>query len=80
MSENALPVVDVAVVIGYKTKSGKREEIVHTIDSEEVRIAICNHSVEEKVKQAKDEEGNIIGFEPTGEYILTLKVKYIKDR
>lgn len=80
MSENALPVSDVAVVIGFKTKSGKREEIVHAIDSDDVRIVTCAHTVEEKVKQSKDEEGNLLGFEPTGEYILTLKVKYTKDR
>ncbi len=80
MSENALPVTDVAVVIGYKTKNGKKEEIVHTIDSDDVRIVTCSHTVEEKMKAAKDEEGNSLGFEPTGEYVLTLKVKFIKDR
>lgn len=80
MAVNELPVSDVAVVIGFKTKNGQREEIVHTIDSDDVSITNCLHSVEQKVKQAKSVTGELLGFEPTGEYILTLKVKYTVDR
>lgn len=79
MSTDATPVADVAVVLGFRTKSGKREEVVHTIDSDEVSIVSCTYAVERKIRQVKDEAGKSLGFEPTGEYVLTLKVKYTQD-
>lgn len=74
-----LPVGDVAVIIGYLNKDGKREEIMHVIDGGEVQIASCSHTVEEKYQKAKDSEGNLLGFEPTGECVLTLKVKFYRN-
>lgn len=76
---DSLPVADVAVIIGYKTKDGKREEIMHVIDGGDVQIATGSHTVEEKFTKAKDPDtGQFIGHEPTGECLLTLKVKYFK--
>lgn len=70
---------DVAVCLGITGKDGKRQEIVHQIDGQDVRIVSVAHGITEKVKQAKDDDGNTLGFEPTGEYELTLKVKFIKE-
>jgi hypothetical protein len=72
-----VPVTDVTVIVGYVSKDGSRQEVIHDIHN--VRIASCVHQVDEKLQKAKDEEGNFIGFEPTGEYSLTLKVKYLKE-
>lgn len=68
----------VALVIGYKTKKGI-EEVVHQIDSKDVTIVSCQHGIVRKVKQNKAEDGSLLGFEPTGEEELTLKIKYIKE-
>jgi hypothetical protein len=70
-----LPYKNISLCIGME--DGK--EIVHQISDEDVRIVSVQHSVNEKVKQSKDEEGNLLGFEPTGEYELTLKVKFVKE-
>jgi hypothetical protein len=72
---------DVSVVIGLSGPNGTHQEIVHQIDGafgSGVSIVKVEHGVEEKVRQCK-EDGQLVGFEPTGEYVLTLKVKYIKD-
>jgi hypothetical protein len=67
----------VGVVIGYKTKKGI-EEVVHQIDGEEVTITSCQHEVVKKMRQVK-EEGQVVGYEPTGEETLVIKVKYIRE-
>lgn len=69
---------DVAICLGLLGKDGKRQEVVHQIDSDSVRIVSVSHGVVEKMRQHK-EDGQLLGFEPTGEYELTLKVKYIKE-
>lgn len=72
-------VTDVVVIIGMKTKGGKREEVQHSIDVEDgLRIVKCVQEIEERQRQCK-EDGQLIGFEPTGEYNFNLKVKYVKD-
>lgn len=71
-----VPVSDVTVVIGYTDRDGKRQEVIHDIAN--VQIIGCHHQVEEKVQKIKDEDGRFAGFEPTGENILTIKVKYLK--
>lgn len=77
--DDSMSYADVAVCLGITDKSGKRQEIVHQIDGSDVRIVSVSHSINKKVKPAKDDDGAVIGFEPTGEYELTLKVKYIKE-
>lgn len=69
---------DVAVCLGIKGKDGKRQEIVHQIDSDEVRIISVTHGINEKMRAVKEEK-QLVGFEPTGEYELVLKVKFIKE-
>lgn len=77
---SAVPYTDIAVCIGMKDELGIRKEIVHQIQGEDSDIRIVNveHKVTEKTRQCK-EDGQLVGFEPTGEYELVLKVKYIKD-
>lgn len=79
MSDIKFPVTSASVVIGYLGKDGKENEVVHTVDGEVVEIVSCVHDVKKKMRAAKDDEGNVIGFEPTGEEELTLKVKYIRS-
>lgn len=74
---SVLPVSDVTVIIGYKDRDGRRTEVIH--DIADVRITECQHSFAEKQKMTKDNDGQLLGFEPTGEYILKLLVKYNKD-
>jgi hypothetical protein len=73
-----MPVSDVRVIIGYTDAAGVRTEVVHQVGSTE-RITSVVHSVDEKQQKSKDDEGNFIGFEPTGEYVLKLAVKYNKE-
>lgn len=73
------PVSSVAVVVGYRTKNGGEEEVVHTVDGETVQIISCTHDVQRKVKAYRDPETKEMGDpEPTGEETLILKVKYIR--
>ena len=71
------PVNSVSLVIGYETKSGI-EEVVHTVDGKKNDIVMVQHHFERKTRAVKDDRGEVIAYEPTGEEILTLKVKYIK--
>lgn len=73
----ALPVKDVTVIIGYVDKDGHRTEVVHDIGPG-IHITGVMHSVVEKQQKTKDDDGSFLGFEPTGEYELQLKVKYNK--
>lgn len=73
------PITDIAVIIGVTDKMGQRQEILYNLASDDIRIVKCSHSLEEKVKQMKDEDGALLGFEPTGEYVLKLEAKYIKE-
>jgi hypothetical protein len=73
----AFPISNVGVVIGYQTKKGI-EEVVHQVDGDDVTITSCTHEVVKKMRQVK-EEGQVVGFEPTGEETLILKVKYIRE-
>lgn len=79
MSDIKFPVNSASVVIGYRGKDGKENEVVHTVDGETVEIVSCTHDIKKKMRAAKDDEGNVIGFEPTGEEELVLKVKYIRS-
>lgn len=71
-----VPITDVTVIIGYKTRQG-RQEVIHDIGPD-FRITTASHSVEEKVRPVT-EQGQFLGMEPTGEYLLTLKVKYYNE-
>jgi hypothetical protein len=70
---------DIAVVIGYLDKDGNRQESVHVIDSDVVDISKVNLVVENKMRACKNEEGNLIGYEPSGEVHLKLEVKYFES-
>jgi hypothetical protein len=71
------PINSVSVVIGVKTKKSV-EDVIHFIDGEEVTITDCHHQIVKKMKPKKV-DGDIIGYEPTGEETLILKVKYIRE-
>lgn len=72
---SAVPYSDVTIIMGVKTKQG-RQEVIHDIGPG-FRILDCTHNVKEKVR-AVTEEGMYLGVEPTGEYEMTIKVKYLK--
>lgn len=75
----SVPIADITVEIGYVDNEGKRREVLHEINSEDVRITSCDHGIHEKTKITKDDEGHILGIEPTGEYELVLKVKFFRS-
>lgn len=79
MSDIKFPVTSASVVIGYLGKDGKENEVVHTVDGDVVEIISCIHDVKKKMRPSKNEDGSLVGFEPTGEEELTLKVKYIRS-
>jgi hypothetical protein len=79
MRDIKFPVSSASVVIGYLGKDGKESEVVHTVDGEAVEIVSCTHDIKKKMRASKDDDGNVIGFEPTGEEELVLKVKYIRN-
>lgn len=70
-----VPVSDVTIIMGMATKQG-RQEVIHDIGPD-YRILDCVYNVKEKVR-AVTEEGMYLGVEPTGEYEMTIKVKYLK--
>lgn len=72
---SAVPYSDVTVIMGVKTRQG-RQEVMHDIGPG-FRILDCTYNVKEKVR-AVTEEDMYLGVEPTGEYEMTLKVKYLK--
>lgn len=73
----AVPITDIAIILGMRTKDSGRQEIMYDINPS-MRILKCTHEVVEKVR-AVTEEGQFLGYEPTGEYEFTLKVKYLKE-
>jgi hypothetical protein len=71
------PVNSISLVIGYETQQGI-QEVVHVIDGQHCDILEVQHSVTRKSDKKKDEKGNLVAFEATGEEMLILKVKYIR--
>jgi hypothetical protein len=71
------PINSIAVVIGYKTEKGI-QEVVHQLDGEQVRIVSFTHDVQTKMRAVK-EDGQMVGHEPTGEEIVIIKIKYIRE-
>lgn len=61
-----------------QTKDSGRQELIYDVDGAKHRILDVQHGVKEKVK-AVTEDGQFLGYEPTGEYELTLKVKYLRE-
>lgn len=74
-----VPVSDVTLIIGYRDRQGARQEVIHDIVDSDHRIVMCSHNVLEKVQKVKDDQGNLMGFEPTGEYEVTIKIKYVRE-
>lgn len=73
------PVNSITVVIAYETKNGI-EEVVHQVDGTKCDIMSVQHCIERKSKAKKDEKtGDLLGYEATGEEILFLKAKYIRE-
>ncbi len=72
----AVPITDVAIVIGIRTKEGRQEQIIDI--GSDFRILECTQNMKEKVR-AVTEDGQFLGYEPTGECEFTLKVKYLKE-
>lgn len=77
--DGKVPVSDVTLIIGYRDRQGARQEVIHDIVDSDHRIVMCSHNVIEKVQKVKDDEGNLMGFEPTGEYEVTIKIKYVRE-
>lgn len=73
----AMPISDVTVIIGYRNSDGQRIEVAHDVGAG-VKIFGVSHSIIEKQQKTKDDDGRLLGFEPTGEYELKLVVKYTK--
>ncbi len=79
-NDTKFPVASASVAIEYRAKNGQAHEVVHTVDGEVVEIVSCTHDIKKKMVAAKDPEtGERLGFEPTGEEELILKVKYIRN-
>jgi hypothetical protein len=76
MSEN-LTVSDVSLIVGIVDRDGKRYETIIDITSKDYDIINYNLTQSKKVKQTKDDNGSVIGFEPTGELQLKLDLKYL---
>lgn len=73
VAKSGVPVERVRVEVFYEND----QAVVH--DIKDTRIVSAAYTVVEKQQKMKDPEtGALIGFEPTGEYEMTVKVKYIK--
>ncbi len=69
-------ITDVRIVIGYKAPDGTRHEAIQMIDPNEYIIDGYTLTIDKKTQKCKDEEGNFLGFEPTGEQLLSFKAKF----
>ena len=78
MSPSDFPIQKVEVTVTYTTPDGPKK-VVHEVDGAKVQIARCTHDIDKQFKPTKDEEGNLLGHEPTGIETLKLNVKYIKE-
>lgn len=73
------PIESVTVVVCQRDKNGNVHEAIHTVDGTEVSIVDYQFNIKQKHVKAKDEEGNVIGFEPSGEETLKLTLSYIRS-
>jgi hypothetical protein len=71
------PVNSVTVVLGYETQTGI-QEVIHVIDGTKSDILSVQHTIVRKSDKKKDDKGNLLAFEATGEEELVLRVKYIR--
>lgn len=69
------PVNFVKIEIGYKSGT-----VAHVVNQEEYSIDAIHYILDKKTQKVKGEEGEFLGFEPTGEYVLTIKVKYTRPQ
>jgi hypothetical protein len=70
-------VIGAKIIVQYKGENGEVYEASTVIDREEYKIQNYSLAVEEKHEKKRDPETrDLIGFEDTGERILTLKVRY----
>lgn len=68
----------VRVIMTYRGADGSLTHGEIVVNPNDNIIDSSTIQQEQKIGKAKDEEGNLIGFEPTGEYTLLLKLKYHK--
>lgn len=70
-------VIGAKVMIQFRGEDGQIHEAVTTISQEEFKVQSHSLAVEEKHEKKRDPETkDIIGFEDTGERILTFKLRY----
>lgn len=74
-----VPISDVTIIVGRRNAVGQRTEQMHNIDGRDFRITCFSEVVAEKMQKVKDDNGNLVGFEATGEYELTIKLKYVNE-
>ena len=79
MSPSDFPVRSVEVIVTYDTPSGlvpvtQKVEATNTLKLSKVR-----HETHKQFKPQKDEEGHLIGHEPTGVETMTVVVRYIRE-
>lgn len=70
-------VLGAKITVSFRGEDGKIYEAVHTVSGEEYVIQSQSLTTEKKYEKDKDPEtGKTIGFEDTGERILTFKLRY----
>ena len=73
-------VIGAKVLLQYKGEDGQMYEAVTTLDPDDIKVQSYSLAVEEKheKKYMKNEDGSkdLVGFEDTGERILTFKLRY----
>lgn len=70
------PISFVKIFIGYKGG----QLITHDVSDTDYSIDALSYTIDKKTQKVKGDEGEFLGFEPTGEYVLTIKVKYTKPQ
>lgn len=73
------PIEYVHIVVGQIDKDGNTHEVVHSVDGKQVSIVEYTLNVKQKHVKSKTEDGNVVGFEPSGEETLKLTLSYIKS-
>lgn len=70
-------VIGAKIVLTYRGEDGQLYEAVSTISQDEYKVQSYSLNVDEKHEKKRDPETkDIMGFEDTGERILTFKMRY----
>lgn len=74
-----VPISDITIIVGRTNAEGQRSEEMTNVDRRDYRITGFSQVISEKMQKVKDDEGRLMGHEPTGEHEITIKIRYVVE-